>query len=620
MFPTQSRAVDVPSAVRRFPSRALPASLALAFVLILGAGLLSGCGGGDTGDDRLLASVNDHKITASYYEDRLAKMEEVELPRDKSGALLDTGTFEGRREFLETLITKEVMSLTAEKLGYASEPEFVNARETVLAYEAGLALRSEAVDEPSRLISDEELNRFYERFGSSRQCRYVITNFLADAEAARDMARSGADWDDVAAKYHDGEIPPDGKLTIKVPFGRYHAAYEAGVFDTPVGEVTEPLHTDYGYWVLKIDKELPGKRPPLDEVKERIIEITYKRKYAMAMEDFRLGLQEKYGLKVYDEALLKAYQALPEGEEIFYPGTDEPVKREDLRPLDIAPRDLDLPFYEYTAEGERHLYTLGDYKTSFDRMSVFQRPKVGEMMGGMRQKIVNDLENSLVQVEARAQGLRDRADIVAKVDKSIEEMVVSKLYQETVKFDENVEFDELQVYYDANMERFQVPESRSGMLLIAENETAADAAYAALLAGDAWASVMERYNRDAGLKENGGRIDDIRSNARGPGRDALFALDLGEVGTPFAVGDGRFAVVRLDRIDPPRVRELTEVTEDIGNAIRQQRKEEAFQNLLAEWRSDLDIVVHEDRLEGLRSWQELKEAEAAALAAKVGIE
>jgi parvulin-like peptidyl-prolyl isomerase len=241
-------------------------------------------------------------------------------------------------------------------------------------------------------------------------------------------------------------------------------------------------------------------------------------------------------------------------------------------------------------------------------------------MGGMRQKIVNDLENSLVQVEARAQGLRDRADIVAKVDKSIEEMVVSKLYQETVKFDENVEFDELQVYYDANMERFQVPESRSGMLLIAENETAADAAYAALLAGDAWASVMERYNRDAGLKENGGRIDDIRSNARGPGRDALFALNLGEVGTPFAVGDGRFAVVRLDRIDPPRVRELTEVTEDIGNAIRQQRKEEAFQKLLAEWRSDLDIVVHEDRLEGLRSWQELKEAEAAALAAKVGIE
>ena len=91
---------------------------------------------------------------------------------------------------------------------------------------------------------------------------------------------------------------------------------------------------------------------------------------------------------------------------------------------------------------------------------------------------------------------------------------------------------------------------------------------------------------------------------------ALFALTEGEVGAPIALEDGRYAVVRLDSIVPGYQQELKDITETVGQRMRNLRKEEAFQALLNQWSEEFGVTRFEENLQGVASWQELTTVEA----------
>lgn len=593
------------------PSGRVLGVLGLGAVLVLLA-VLAGCGKGGGGKpDAVLAKVGDAQITAAEYRRRLAKQEQKDLPRAEDGTPLDMASLEGKREFLETLINKELLRAKAVQMGYMNDPQVVAGRKSLIEYEGGLALWEDVVGTPSRTITDEELTAFYARLGDNRNCRYVITNFLEDAQAARTMALTGADWDDVAAKYHDGSPPPGGAFVIEVPFGRYGVEFESPVYAAEVGGVTEPILTTYGYWILKIDEEThpkPGKKPDLEEAKAQILDTAYNRKVAKIRTDFRAEVRKKFDLVINEDALWICYQGLPEGEVILDPATNEPVKKEELKPLNIAPADYDLPFYSYRSPEGVKAFTLGDYKVIFDRMSVFQRPKKSEMLGNLRNSITQELEKTLMNLEAEARGYFQDADVVAKVDDKIEEVVITKLFNEIVQYDKRVTPEDLEAFWSEHTSDYFVPAGRSGRLVICRTQEEAAKAAADARAGVDWKDILLQYGSDRENKANSGRLENVREEATGAVRDALFALQAGEVSAPFALPEGVFAVVRFDAAVPGRQVELSEVREEVGQRIKKHREEEAFQALLETWKNEFGVTVFEGELKHLPSWQELTAA------------
>ena len=76
------------------------ARFALCAALVLGIFALAGCGGGTKEKaDVTLATVGSKDITSGYYEDRLVKLEEKELPRAEDGSPLDMSLPEGKGKF-----------------------------------------------------------------------------------------------------------------------------------------------------------------------------------------------------------------------------------------------------------------------------------------------------------------------------------------------------------------------------------------------------------------------------------------------------------------------------------------------------------------------------------------
>lgn len=596
-------------------------SLGTFAVLTIVFTVLAGCGGKGKAlaPDTVLAKVDGKPITAGYYEKKLGHMQSSDMPRGDDGKIVDTGTMPGKLKFLDTIINKEVMVNIAKRTGYESNAEIEYAQKTLLQYEGVAALRERYVNQPAAEISDADIQKFYENFGRVRHCRYFITNTRERALEGRAKALTGADWEDVFKEFHDGVQSGEVKYKITIPYGRFIPAFEDPIYACAVGDVTEPVPSAYGWWILKVDNEEREKVPALDEARKTIVATIVNRRQMRLIDEFKEQVRQKHKMYVREDALLKVYEALPKEGAIFYPGTQDPVRREDLQPLDIKPVDFDMDFYGYENKGEPRKYTVGDFKTAYDRMNAFERPKWSDMMGGLREKIVFEIDRALMSWEAEDRGMDKDPEVVAKVNEKLEEMLVQKLFEDSVHADKTVSPAALDSAWALDEKDYDLPEMRSGKRLICPDADKAAQAHAALAAGDPWRKVFNTFCTDPTEKANGGSLPAVRADATGPEHDALFALQMDQYSQPFPLGDGRFAIVYLEGVSAPRKQTKQEAAQVLVERIQNRREEYVFRDALESWKKQLKIEVFEKKLAKTRSWKELAdEANAAAAAADSG--
>jgi len=564
---------------------------------------LTGCGGG--GKDPVLAEVGDHEITASYYEDKLGKLKQSELPRDENDLPVDTSTLAGKKAFLEVIINKELMHLKAIELGYSKEDQITSAERAMFEYQAGTLLHNDLFDVPANLITDEELEEYYAKLPETRDCTFLICNFREDALKARQAILDGSLWEDVAEEYHDGAMSPQGDYKMQVKWGYWEDSFENAVFNLQEGEISQPLATVYGYWILRLEKARHTEAPPLDGIRDRILNSIRTRKINLKRQAFMDEMHVKYDFKLDEDALWIVYQGLPEGEVIIDPETNKPVPREQLKPLDIPLQDMDKFLLQYRQGDELVTLTVGDYKVRFDQMNTFQRPKRTELLGGLRQKLTQEVDKLLVIEEARERGYFEDPRVVGNVGQRVEEMMVSKLHSDVVEYDTYVSPEDLETFYAEHGQEYIKPENRDGYMVVCASQEEAAAAREAALGGAGWGDVVAQYGSDEANREKGGKVDMVPANAQGPVKEALFGLSrTGEVSEPIALQDN-WLVVKLGTIEPSRQLEIDEVREQLGQRIKLLRQDEELRKLLTEWRDQFGVTIHENNLERLRSWEEL---------------
>jgi parvulin-like peptidyl-prolyl isomerase len=227
------------------------------------------------------------------------------------------------------------------------------------------------------------------------------------------------------------------------------------------------------------------------------------------------------------------------------------------------------------------------------------------MVGGLKTSILQKMERFLMPAEAKARGYMEDPEVLFKVDKKIEELMVTSLYGEVVTVEEKVNQQDVDAYWAKYSDRHRVPERRTGRLVIAADRAEAEAARAELEGGAAWGDIVQRYGTDPTNKSRSGKLDEVTDRATGPVPEALFAIPEGEIGPVFDVGDGRWGVVRCDRILPGEAPDPMKDRDALFAAIRAQRKEDLFQELLAQWADEFGVTRHDENLEHVKSWKEL---------------
>ncbi len=146
----------------------------------------------------------------------------------------------------------------------------------------------------------------------------------AKAEDVRKQLLAGASFEELAKKYsEDPGSAQKGGLYEGVSRGQMVPEFDQATFSLPIGQVSDPVKTSFGYHIIKVDSRKPAHLNSLQEVQAQITPIVAQEKAAGQMDAIankikddaaREGLEKaaaKASLNVTSTDLVTKFDALP---------------------------------------------------------------------------------------------------------------------------------------------------------------------------------------------------------------------------------------------------------------------------------------------------------------------
>ncbi|GAC1659901.1 MAG: hypothetical protein NVS9B15_23500 [Acidobacteriaceae bacterium] len=119
-------------------------------------------------------------------------------------------------------------------------------------------------------------------------------NILAQSKAkgVYEKLTAGAKWADVVKVDSDGQTAAQGGQLGVYKRGQLAKELEDKVFGLKQGAITEPIRTNQGYLILKVDGHMSAGIPPLKEVEQEVQNALYYQRLQPALREYLKKLRE----------------------------------------------------------------------------------------------------------------------------------------------------------------------------------------------------------------------------------------------------------------------------------------------------------------------------------------
>lgn len=135
-------------------------------------------------------------------------------------------------------------------------------------------------------VDDDEVRDFYEKnksrytISDEREASHILIKLDDKTTAETAQAKlneikskltAGASFADLAKQYsHDKFSAKNGGRLDRVSRGQNDPAFDNELFTLKEGEISDPVRTQFGFHLIKLDKIFPGKAKAFEEVKQRL--------------------------------------------------------------------------------------------------------------------------------------------------------------------------------------------------------------------------------------------------------------------------------------------------------------------------------------------------------------
>ena len=255
------------------------------------------------GSDDTVAKVNDVKITKDEFYDTLVSY---------YGA-----------QTLDSMIADKIVNMEAEKQKIAVTDDEIQAELDKMAesyggketFEQQLALSGMTVDnmkseiksyletvkllEPRIKITDEEISTYFDQnkddFNEPEQVEasHILVADEATAKKVRQKLNEGEDFTALAAEYStDTNNAKNGGELGYFGRGLMDEAFENAAFSMKIGDISEPVKSQFGYHIIKVTGRKEAKEATLEDSKAEITETLKSQKINS---EYSTWLTEKKG-------------------------------------------------------------------------------------------------------------------------------------------------------------------------------------------------------------------------------------------------------------------------------------------------------------------------------------
>jgi len=228
------------------------------------------------------------------------KQSDLDFAASEVGAQLANYPPEDRRRMLlQFVIENELMAEAAMKDGLDSGQSF----EDRLKYHRRRALRDAYFDKSVRnAVTEEDAKKVYDEKISSVKpeeeihARHILVSTEAEAKEIAERLKKGEDFATLAKEKSKDPSAEGGDLGF---FGRGQMLkpFEDAAFALEVGQISEPVQTQFGWHIIKVEEKRNRKAPDFEQVKSQI--ETYVTRKAQA--DYVAKLRETAKVERMDQ-------------------------------------------------------------------------------------------------------------------------------------------------------------------------------------------------------------------------------------------------------------------------------------------------------------------------------
>lgn len=158
--------------------------------------------------------------------------------------------------------------------------------------------------------TDQVVEVLKSKLGEAVHARHILvrsprTDDFAKRQAALEKAKAikkeidgGADFIDVAKRKSDGPGAKNGGDLGFFGKGQMTPEFEKAAFSLPVGGVSDPIETEFGYHIIMVEEKRAAKRLRYEDVKLDLANYLFQKKMHDRYEEFVADLRKKADVKV----------------------------------------------------------------------------------------------------------------------------------------------------------------------------------------------------------------------------------------------------------------------------------------------------------------------------------
>jgi peptidyl-prolyl cis-trans isomerase C len=237
---------------------------ALALIAALALPLVLGLHAGAQDADKVVARVNGVDIKAS----------DVAIAEEDIGGNVAQMPPESRREYLTTYLTDmTLVAKVAEAKKLGDSDEF---KQRLAYYRSKILMDLLLQSEAKAAVSDGAMHQLYDEAAKQMvgqqevRARHILVKTEDEAKAIIAELKKGADFAELARQKSTDPGAAEGGDLGYFPKEEMVPEFADAAFKLEKGQVSEPVHTRFGWHVIKLEDKRERQVPAFDQVRDQL--------------------------------------------------------------------------------------------------------------------------------------------------------------------------------------------------------------------------------------------------------------------------------------------------------------------------------------------------------------
>lgn len=245
-------------------------------------------------ENKVLATVNGVEITENDINMTISR-----FPRERQ---LYLSTPEGKKQLLQQIISFELMHNYAMDNNLENDPQYITQLEafkkdalTQLAISKVLSDVTATEEDAKKYYKDHE-DQFLQN--ETVTASHILVKTEDEAKDIKGKIEKGMGFEEAARTYSSCPSKENGGNLGSFSKGMMVAEFEKAAFTLPIGVVSEPVKTQFGYHLIKVQSKEPARAMSFEEVKDSLIKQVQQQKETDKYVSFTKKLEETYPVDI----------------------------------------------------------------------------------------------------------------------------------------------------------------------------------------------------------------------------------------------------------------------------------------------------------------------------------